>query len=175
MFGWTVLNTRYVLQHMSNLLFGVFVQTEDSSLKYDYTFMKMQQIFFFFFFFLQHYYLFLCLLCVRYHADVRQTPFTPAFTLGWQKPWNHNHVRVLFSFSCIFKCLWFSFLLACTVYTFSGFFWETERRRKKREFSMRLQLYFFGIIVFDFILKRRCRKIWASALLRWHMPKLIKE
>lgn len=61
-------------QHMSNLLFGVFVQTEDSSLKYDYTFMKMLQIFFFF--------IFVLVVCVPYHADVRQTPFTPAFTLG---------------------------------------------------------------------------------------------
>lgn len=105
-------------QHMSNLLFGVFVQTEDSSLKYDYTFMKMQQIFFFF--------IFVLVVCLTMQMCDRHLLHQPLLLV------DKNHEIIIMYEHCfpsvaslnVFDFLPFYLL----VHFSSGSFWETQMR-----------------------------------------------
>lgn len=113
----------------------------------------------------------MCLLavCVTMQMYDRHLYTSQPLLLGWQ---NHEiiiimlcliHVRVLFSFSCIFKCLWF---FSSLFYLLTFFSFGFLLRGKKREFVMRLQLS-FGTIVFR-SRERRCRKMCECTIALAH-------
>lgn len=163
---------------MFNLLFGVFVQTEDSRLKYDY-FYKNETIFFLFFFLSSILFIYLCMcllaVCVTMQMYDRHLYTSQPLLLGWQ---NHEiiiimlcliHVRVLFSFSCIFKCLWFfSSLFYLLTFFLSDFFWEEKRGNLWCGCN-------FHSVLLCFDLEKDVVGRCVSAPLRWHMPKLIER
>lgn len=163
---------------MSDLLFEAFVRTVELKFEIWLLLWKCNNFFFFFFSF-NFIYLcavlccaVLCCVCARVTMQMYNT-FAPAFTFaafGWQNHEimnvmldTHAFIRALFSFSCIFTCLW-CFLSYTCLFFLVGFLWK-EGKKGICDAAATFFLRDYCVSIVD----RRCRKMCECTIALAHV------